>query len=70
MQNKNKNIETKVKYFLIFFKHKIFTYPNCYFMFYINIIKYLTLVSILSDLHKKYDISLKFVNMEIGPKTH
>ena len=33
MSNENKNIETKVKYFLNIFKHKIYTYPNYYFMF-------------------------------------
>ena len=33
MSNENKNIKIKVKYFLNVFKHKIYTYPNYYFMF-------------------------------------
>ena len=33
MSNENKNIKIKVKYFLEVFKHKIYTYPNYYFMF-------------------------------------
>ena len=45
MSNENKNIETKVKYFLNVLKHKIDTYPNYYFMFKKDL-KILTLVFI------------------------
>ena len=41
MSNENKNIKTKVKYFLNVFKHKIYTYPNYYFTFLKNIYKIL-----------------------------
>ena len=41
MSNENKNIKIKVKYFLNVFKHKIYTYPNYYFMFLKNMYKIL-----------------------------
>ena len=61
MTNENKNIETKVKYFLNIFKHKIYTYPNYYFMF-CKIIKFSFYIFFIANI-LLYNKTNSFINL-------